>query len=74
MCCAQLFRDILLKDLFQATLSAHRTTRLRVPEELQVQEVRPAGAGAGMAQTIGKSNKPPIADLTDAQAGLRLIL
>ena len=59
-------------------MSTHRTTRRRVPKEMLVQEVRPAGAGlevsAGAAHAVGKSSEPPIAGLTDARAGLRLIL
>ena len=68
-------------DEVAQTLSAHRTSgpwRRKVPKELLVQEVRSAGArlevGAGATQAMGKSSKPTIAGLTDARAGLRLIL
>ena len=56
----------------------YRITRRRVQERLLVQEVRPAGArlevGAGAVQAEKGSNEPPVAGLTDARAGLRLIL
>ena len=59
-------------------LSAHRTTRQRMPKGLLVQGVRSAGVGlevgASATQTVGKSSEPPIAGLTDAWAGLRLNL